>query len=209
VEAIGARTSIGPALRLMDGTELPGARFVFACGAWLPAVFPELLGQRIKPTRQVVMYFGTAAGDDRFTATHTPAWIDFASGIYRGSPISRTAASRSALILMALDSIRTPAIGPSIARASSRAARFHRIKGGRTMNRLLRQAAQSVFLVLIVPVLVSAEVSRVEVALRRDVAGGRSCGSSGPYERITRKTLFSGRSGQQAQSGHRGFVGNF
>ena len=70
------------ALRLMDRTELRGALFVFACGAWLPAVFPELLGQRIKPTRQVVMYFGTPAGDDRFTATHTPAWIDFASGIY-------------------------------------------------------------------------------------------------------------------------------
>ena len=70
------------ALRLMDGTELPGTLFVFACGAWLPAVFPELLGERIKPTRQVVIYFGTAAGDDRFTATHTPAWIDFAAGIY-------------------------------------------------------------------------------------------------------------------------------
>jgi monomeric sarcosine oxidase len=70
------------ALRLMDGTELPGALFVFACGAWLPAVFPELLGARITPTRQVVMYFGTTPGDDRFTATHTPAWIDFASGIY-------------------------------------------------------------------------------------------------------------------------------
>ena len=70
------------ALRLLDRTELRGALFVFACGAWLPAVFPELLGQRITPTRQVVMYFGTPAGDDRFTATHTPAWIDFASGIY-------------------------------------------------------------------------------------------------------------------------------
>ena len=58
------------------------------------------------------------------------------------------------------------------------------------MNRLLRHAAQSVFLVLIVPVLVSAEVSRVEVALRRDVAGGRSFGSSGPYERITGKLYF-------------------
>jgi glycine/D-amino acid oxidase-like deaminating enzyme len=70
------------ALRLMDGTELAGDLFVFACGAWLPAVFPALLGRRITPTRQVVMYFGTAAGDDRFTATHTPAWVDFASGIY-------------------------------------------------------------------------------------------------------------------------------
>ena len=70
------------ALSLMDGTELPGTLFVFACGAWLPAVFPELLGPRITPTRQVVMYFGTTAGDDRFTATHTPAWIDFTSGVY-------------------------------------------------------------------------------------------------------------------------------
>ena len=46
------------------------------------------------------------------------------------------------------------------------------------------------FLVLIVPVLVSAKVSRVEVVLRRDVAGGRSFGSSGPYERITGKLYF-------------------
>jgi hypothetical protein len=43
---------------------------------------------------------------------------------------------------------------------------------------------------LIVPVLVSAEVSRVEVALRHDVAGGRSFGSSGPCERITGKLYF-------------------
>jgi glycine/D-amino acid oxidase-like deaminating enzyme len=70
------------AMRLLDGTELAGALFVFACGAWLPAVFPELLGQRITPTRQVVIYFGTPAGDDRFSATYTPAWIDFGSGIY-------------------------------------------------------------------------------------------------------------------------------
>ena len=69
-------------LQLTDGTTLAGDSFVFACGAWLPAVFPELLGQRIMPTRQVVMFFGTGAGDDRFSATHTPAWIDFVSGIY-------------------------------------------------------------------------------------------------------------------------------
>jgi sarcosine oxidase len=69
-------------LQLIDGTTLGGDTFVFACGAWLPAVFPELLGQRIMPTRQVVMFFGTGAGDDRFSATRTPAWIDFVSGIY-------------------------------------------------------------------------------------------------------------------------------
>jgi len=70
------------AITLTDGTALAGDAFVFACGAWLPSVFPALLGQRIMPTRQVVMYFGTGAGDDRFTAARMPAWVDFASGIY-------------------------------------------------------------------------------------------------------------------------------
>lgn len=72
-------------LRLEGGTTISGDTFVFACGAWLPALFPDLLAQRIRPTRQVVMYFGTPAGDDRFSSPRTPAWVDFASGIY-GSP---------------------------------------------------------------------------------------------------------------------------
>ena len=52
------------------------------------------------------------------------------------------------------------------------------------MNRILRRAVQSMLLVLIVPALVAAEVSRVEITSRRDVANGRSFGSVGPYERI-------------------------
>ena len=70
------------AIRLIDGTELEADAFVFACGAWLPKVFPELLGDRIRPTRQSVIYFGSPPGDDRFTAAHTPAWIDFPAGVY-------------------------------------------------------------------------------------------------------------------------------
>jgi glycine/D-amino acid oxidase-like deaminating enzyme len=67
------------AIRLSDGTALRGDRFVFACGAWLPGLFSDL---RITPTRQVVIYFGTPGGDDRFGAARTPALIDFASGVY-------------------------------------------------------------------------------------------------------------------------------
>ena len=70
------------ALRLTDGRELAADRFVFACGAWLPAVFPELLAQKITPTRQVVMYFGTPPGGAQFTAARMPAWIDFGTGMY-------------------------------------------------------------------------------------------------------------------------------
>lgn len=73
------------ALRTTGGAGVAGDRFVFACGAWLPALFPELLRGRIRPTRQVVTYFGTPAGDPRFTAAQMPAWIDFPSGIY-GTP---------------------------------------------------------------------------------------------------------------------------
>lgn len=69
-------------IRLTDGTTLLASHYVFACGAWLPTVFPDAVGQKITPTRQVVMYFGTPPGDERFTAARTPAWIDFGTGMY-------------------------------------------------------------------------------------------------------------------------------
>ncbi len=62
------------------------------------------------------------------------------------------------------------------------------------MKRLARHAAQLTLLVLIgvliLPALVRAEVSRVEITSRRDVAGGRSFGSTGIYERLTGKIYF-------------------
>jgi len=51
------------------------ANFVFACGPWLGKVFPELLGQRIFPTRQEVFFFGCPAGDERFAPPHLPTWL--------------------------------------------------------------------------------------------------------------------------------------
>lgn len=73
---------LAAAVRTDDGREMRGDVFVFACGPWLPGVFPDVIGGRIRPTRQVVVYFGSPAGDDRFRAAHTPAWVDFAAGIY-------------------------------------------------------------------------------------------------------------------------------
>ena len=37
---------------------------IFAAGAWLPSLLPELLGEVIMPTRQEVFFFGTPPGDD-------------------------------------------------------------------------------------------------------------------------------------------------
>ena len=69
-------------VRVEGGEAIGGDQFVFACGAWLPALFPVLLGGLIRPTRQVVIYFGSPPGDDRFGPAHTPAWVDFPTGIY-------------------------------------------------------------------------------------------------------------------------------
>lgn len=48
---------------------------VFAAGPWLPALFPDALGEFIVPTRQEVFFFGLQAAD-------LPAWIAFDEGIY-------------------------------------------------------------------------------------------------------------------------------
>jgi monomeric sarcosine oxidase len=69
-------------LKTAKGSILSAKTFVFACGPWLPSLFPELLGARIFPTRQEVFYFGVPAGDARFEARRLPAWVDFAEEIY-------------------------------------------------------------------------------------------------------------------------------
>ncbi len=43
------------------GERFTAKTFVFACGAWLAKLFPELLADRIFPTRQSVFYFGIPA----------------------------------------------------------------------------------------------------------------------------------------------------
>ena len=55
---------------------------IFAAGAWLPSLLPELLGEVIAPTRQEVFFFGTPPGDDRFGPEQMPAWVAFNDGIY-------------------------------------------------------------------------------------------------------------------------------
>jgi glycine/D-amino acid oxidase-like deaminating enzyme len=70
------------AVQLDDGRVLEADRFVFACGPWLPRLFPDVLTGRIRPTRQTVVYFGSPSGTEQFGPAHTPAWIDFPAGIY-------------------------------------------------------------------------------------------------------------------------------
>jgi sarcosine oxidase len=74
-------------IRTTGGDTLNASRFVFACGPWLPKVFPEILGQRIFPTRQEVFFFAPPAGDTRFEPANLPGWADFNDGdIFYGMP---------------------------------------------------------------------------------------------------------------------------
>jgi sarcosine oxidase len=57
------------------GEEISAGQFVFACGAWLGKVFPELLAPRIFPSRQEVFFFGVPSGDDSFGAAALPTWL--------------------------------------------------------------------------------------------------------------------------------------
>lgn len=64
--------------RLLDvtanGERISAQQFVFACGPWLPKVFPEVMANRLRTPRRVVLFYGTPAGDRLFTHPHFPTW---------------------------------------------------------------------------------------------------------------------------------------
>jgi glycine/D-amino acid oxidase-like deaminating enzyme len=70
------------AITTQSGTTMSADTFVFACGPWLPTLFPDLLGDRIFATRQEILYVGPPPGDRRFTPPAMPAWIDFGEEMY-------------------------------------------------------------------------------------------------------------------------------
>ncbi len=65
-----------------SGERIEAEHFVFACGAWLGKLFPEILGARIFPSRQEVFFFGVPAGDSRFAPPALPTWLFQEDEIY-------------------------------------------------------------------------------------------------------------------------------
>jgi glycine/D-amino acid oxidase-like deaminating enzyme len=55
---------------------------VFACGPWLPKLFPDLLGEAIRVTKQNLHYLGPAPGDARWDAPHFPSWVEYDAAFY-------------------------------------------------------------------------------------------------------------------------------
>jgi sarcosine oxidase len=69
-------------IKTTSGREIRAERFVFACGPWLPKLFPELLGELIHVTKQEVFFIGVPPGDESFKLGRMPAWIDFTDLVY-------------------------------------------------------------------------------------------------------------------------------
>ncbi|MHB8216877.1 MAG: NAD(P)/FAD-dependent oxidoreductase [Candidatus Sulfotelmatobacter sp.] len=86
VAADGLETSPVRGLMLSDGSRLKADHYVFACGAWLGKLFPETLGEVLRPTKQDIFFFGAPAGDSRFTDAQLPVWGDHSERFFYGIP---------------------------------------------------------------------------------------------------------------------------
>jgi sarcosine oxidase len=58
-----------------DGRRLYSDLIVFACGSWLPKMFPREL-ELIRPTRQELFFFEAPQSDPDFDPARMPVWID-------------------------------------------------------------------------------------------------------------------------------------
>jgi glycine/D-amino acid oxidase-like deaminating enzyme len=73
-------------LALPDSSQLKADCYVFACGPWIGKLFPEAVGDLVQATKQDIFFFGTPAGDDRFSDAHLPVWGDHRGRFRYGIP---------------------------------------------------------------------------------------------------------------------------
>jgi sarcosine oxidase len=106
---LGEGLECGPLrhLSLSDRTQLKADGYVFACGAWLGRLFPETIGDLVLPTKQDVFFFGTPAGDHRFSDGQLPVWADHRERFRYGIPGSARRGFKIA------DDTRGPAFDPT------------------------------------------------------------------------------------------------
>jgi glycine/D-amino acid oxidase-like deaminating enzyme len=69
-------------LDLGNGETIAAGIFVFACGPWLPRLFPEILGRKISSIRRELYFWGVPPGDTRFNWPNLPTWSDELLGNY-------------------------------------------------------------------------------------------------------------------------------
>jgi sarcosine oxidase len=63
-------------VRIENAEPVEADVFVFACGSWLPKLFPDVLGSAVFPTRQEVFFFDSPPEWSRSDAPAAPIWVD-------------------------------------------------------------------------------------------------------------------------------------
>ena len=94
-------------LVLADGSRVKADSYVFACGPWLGRLFPQSIGDLVRPTKQDVFFFGTPAGDTRFSDECLPVWAEHHGRFLYGIPGSDRRGFKVA------DDTRGPAFDPT------------------------------------------------------------------------------------------------
>ena len=75
-----------PGISLDDGTRLTADFYLVAGGPWLPALFPDLLKETIRVTRQEVFTFATPPGRSGYGPRDLPVWACNGDRFWYGIP---------------------------------------------------------------------------------------------------------------------------
>jgi sarcosine oxidase len=62
-------------VKTSSGKTISAGAFVFACGPWLPKIFPDVLADRMFISRQEIFFFGVPAGSSQFLPSALPTWL--------------------------------------------------------------------------------------------------------------------------------------
>ena len=62
-------------LELSNGPSVSASTFVFACGPWLPKVFPSVMKNKLETPRRITFWYGVPTDDNRFIYPNCPTWL--------------------------------------------------------------------------------------------------------------------------------------
>ncbi|MBX2871792.1 MAG: FAD-dependent oxidoreductase [Saprospiraceae bacterium] len=71
-------------LKLASGGRFHADAYVFACGPWMPKLFPALLGDLITISRQEIHYFGLPPLSKDYQSPNFPIWVDMGERVMYG-----------------------------------------------------------------------------------------------------------------------------
>ncbi len=72
---------------VLNGARAHAESVIYACGPWLPKLFPDAVGARMFVTRQEIAFVAPPDGDMAFEKERLPTWADFNGGdLYYGFP---------------------------------------------------------------------------------------------------------------------------